>query len=282
MVENVINKELVNEEQNKTILEHTGFDVLLFDKMIDLQKNLNIKVHKNWMDQEFNWDLAMLLESAELLDSFDWKWWKKGSTDWKNAEIEMVDIFLFLLAKGIENNVTDMIKGLLISQSVQDNKITPIERNSKDLIENIQNGLALAITNKNLLQITINWINIWNKLGFSVKDLFIKFSDKQVLNNFRQDHGYKTGDYIKIWNDEEDNSVLQRISSDLDFDDTYDDRVYKLLEEEYSKIDKHINKSVQKFIDNDPKWKAFISIVPEENLKVILEFAEELKTYLEK
>jgi hypothetical protein len=33
---------------------------------------------------------------------------------------------------------------------------------------------------------------------------------KNILNQFRQDHGYKEGIYIKVWNGEEDNVVMKR------------------------------------------------------------------------
>lgn len=42
---------------------------------------------------EFN--LAMQQEQAELIDSLDWKWWKKGENNWDNAKVELVDILHF-------------------------------------------------------------------------------------------------------------------------------------------------------------------------------------------
>jgi hypothetical protein len=37
-----------------------------------------------------------------------------------------------------------------------------------------------------------------------------------VLNNFRQDHGYKTGEYRKLWNGREDNEHLVEVLGLLD------------------------------------------------------------------
>jgi hypothetical protein len=53
-------------------------------------------------------------------------------------------------------------------------------------------------------------------------DLYKLYIWKNVLNKFRQDHGYKEWTYIKIWNSEEDNVVMQRILVDtIWFDDIY-------------------------------------------------------------
>ncbi|KIM03153.1 MAG: dUTPase, partial [Sulfurovum sp. AS07-7] len=34
-----------------------------------------------------------------------------------------------------------------------------------------------------------------------------------ILNKFRQDHGYKDGSYKKIWDEKEDNVIMQEILS---------------------------------------------------------------------
>jgi hypothetical protein len=41
--------------------------------------------------------------------------------------------------------------------------------------------------------------------------LYRLYVGKNILNQFRQDHGYKEGTYIKVWNGEEDNVVMQRL-----------------------------------------------------------------------
>lgn len=39
---------------------------------------------------------------------------------------------------------------------------------------------------------------------------FKQYTGKNVLNVFRQDHGYKAGTYIKVWDGREDNEHLGR------------------------------------------------------------------------
>lgn len=53
-------------------------------------KSDEAKVH--WLK---NYHLAMQQEQAELIDSLDWKFWKKGENDWDNAKVELVDILHF-------------------------------------------------------------------------------------------------------------------------------------------------------------------------------------------
>ncbi len=52
-------------------------------------------------------------------------------------------------------------------------------------------------------------------------------------NQIRQDHGYKEGSYIKIWNGEEDNVTMQRVLEEKS--DISPEELYELLEKAYPK-----------------------------------------------
>jgi len=57
---------------------------------------------------------------------------------------------------------------------------------------------------------------------------------KNSLNFFRQDHGYKDGTYLKVWNGREDNEYLVEIINRLDSTASdFKDQVYQALKEEY-------------------------------------------------
>ena len=43
---------------------------------------------------------------------------------------------------------------------------------------------------------------------------------KNVLNKFRQDNGYKTGEYSKVWFGKEDNVHLEEILNKLEFNNS--------------------------------------------------------------
>ncbi|HEY5740253.1 MAG TPA: dUTP diphosphatase, partial [Gammaproteobacteria bacterium] len=57
---------------------------------------------------------------------------------------------------------------------------------------------------------------------------------KNVLNFFRQDHGYKEGSYVKQWHGREDNEHLSELLSQLDSGSAdFREQVYRGLEQRY-------------------------------------------------
>ena len=74
--------------------------------VFEQQKNLNTRINKTLYtdilkDPELRreWFLkfekALTQESAEAIDSLNWKWWKKDGDDWDNIKIELVDMLHF-------------------------------------------------------------------------------------------------------------------------------------------------------------------------------------------
>jgi hypothetical protein len=51
------------------------------------------------------------------------------------------------------------------------------------------------------------------QLNLSGDELHEMYIAKNVLNLFRQDHGYQEGTYRKVWNGKEDNEVLAWVMS---------------------------------------------------------------------
>jgi dimeric dUTPase (all-alpha-NTP-PPase superfamily) len=73
----------------------------IFDKQIELNKRINASLYEDIQDPEvrkkwfLNFELALRQESAEAIDSLNWKWWKKGEEDWDNIKVELVDMLHF-------------------------------------------------------------------------------------------------------------------------------------------------------------------------------------------
>jgi hypothetical protein len=64
--------------------------------------------------------------------------------------------------------------------------------------------------------------------------LFSQYVGKNILNFFRQDHGYKEGTYIKEWHGKEDNEHLVDVLAQTDSNVTdYADVIYQQLENRY-------------------------------------------------
>jgi hypothetical protein len=78
------------------------------EETFKLQDYFNSLVNKNWVkerDLAIDWSNALLDEGAELLNSFNWKWWKdtKGNKLYsekskENILIEIVDMYHFLIS----------------------------------------------------------------------------------------------------------------------------------------------------------------------------------------
>ena len=64
--------------------------------------------------------------------------------------------------------------------------------------------------------------------------LYRMYVGKNVLNFFRQDHGYKDGSYIKVWGEREDNEHLAELLTTLDSTNPdFRDNVYQGLATRY-------------------------------------------------
>ena len=68
----------------------------------------------------------------------------------------------------------------------------------------------------------------------SADALYRHYVGKNVLNFFRQDHGYKDGSYQKTWNGREDNEHLVEVLAELDSNSaSFRDDVYQGLMQRY-------------------------------------------------
>ena len=72
-------------------------------------------------------------------------------------------------------------------------------------------------------------------MDLSFDDLYRRYVGKNVLNFFRQDHGYQDGTYRKLWSGKEDNEHLVEINQSLDASSpSYQDELYQALEARYT------------------------------------------------
>nr|CCC91622.1 unnamed protein product [Trypanosoma congolense IL3000] len=84
--------------------------------LVMLQDGLNKMVDSNWRQSRCadDWALAITMETAELLDSYPWKWWKnlQAQVDTQNVKIELTDILHFSLSGAMQvgSDVTKMAR----------------------------------------------------------------------------------------------------------------------------------------------------------------------------
>lgn len=153
-----------------------------------------------------NWALAIMMECAELIDNFNWKWWGSSSKviDWDNVKLEVIDILHFGVSLELSNRLYHEMDQMyevldrILSRGVNPDKI-------QDVNAIIQCTLPLA---NNALSGYFNWEVFATLMGFSglnkvsMYDLYLA---KNVLNKLRHDH---KDNYQKIWNGKEDNHYL--------------------------------------------------------------------------
>ena len=76
--------------------------------------------------------------------------------------------------------------------------------------------------------------NLMQLIDFDFDSLYRHYVGKNVLNFFRQDHGYKDGSYVKVWNGREDNEHLSELLAELDSNSSsFRDDVYQGLMQRY-------------------------------------------------
>ena len=197
--------------------------------MLQLQGEMNTKVHGEWQEQEFEWYRAIWVECAELLDHYGWKWWKKQTPDVDQIALELVDIWHFGLSLL-----------LLKSQSVDD-----IANQISEAFADPQQGDDFAADLEGFTEQTLatkdfdigGFVKLMHGIKMDFETLYIGYVGKNVLNFFRQDNGYQDGSYQKQWGGIEDNEHLVEIVAQLDTGSaTFKDDLYSRMQETYNRL----------------------------------------------
>ncbi|WP_405054423.1 dUTP diphosphatase [Thalassotalea fonticola] len=197
-------------------------------QMLIMQDAMNTRVSDSWRADNYEWYRAIWVECAEMLDHHGWKWWKHQECDVPQVQLELVDIFHFGLSLRLmkESNV-DIIAEQLAAELQQSVEHTDFKLALEDLA-------AAAVSNKDFDG--KSFTACMALMDMDLNELFRQYVGKNTLNFFRQDYGYKTGTYIKIWNGKEDNEVLADLVTSLDTTaEDFQSNVYKGLKAAYPK-----------------------------------------------
>jgi len=201
--------------------------------MLQLQSQLNDATNgENWVKgltkdaKEINWERCIYMECAEMIDSFSWKHWKniKQEPDWANLQIEVVDVWHFVMSLAIENYNKTLRGGIdelainianLESFSKIDIKNDDFA-SQKKIIVKVEDIMRKVLSQEELeLEALVNdFFELVILSGLDLETLYRLYVGKNILNQFRQDNGYKEGTYIKVWAGEEDNIIMKRIWED--------------------------------------------------------------------
>ena len=215
--------------------------------MLQLQQKLNDGTNGlGWEDGKtnkgklINWRRCIYLEAAELIESYPWKHWKNidAKPDYDNIKVELVDIWHFVLSEILRVNKLENKKSQdELSAKIED-AIANIEASKKsdfyEEIELIESFIKRLFCNFELIEFTKSFFELCYSLDLDFDSLYSLYIGKNILNKFRQEHGYKEGSYIKIWNGKEDNVVMQEILHNNP--DITPQELYDSLEDAYSKL----------------------------------------------
>jgi len=222
--------------------------------MLELQKQLNDatngdewavkKITKN--GKAINWKRCIYMECAEIIDSFAWKHWKSidAKVDWDNVQIEIVDIMHFVLSLAIEQYAQEGKNSLeqIANDMTKASSFEAMQSNSlafedeKSVMAQVELVMFLVLDKKDfhLEKLIEEFFTLVVMGALDLDSLYKLYVGKNILNQFRQDNGYKAGTYIKVWNGKEDNVVMMQLWQN---NPNYTpDELYADLEKEYNKL----------------------------------------------
>ncbi len=195
--------------------------------MADLQDAHNRQVHPRWRSQGYAYYRAIWVECAELLEHQGWKWWKQQTADLAQVKLELVDIWHFGLSDLLRNG------DLETEALIQAMDVRPAPATGGETLRLAIEALAQASLALRGFPVT-EFATAMAALPLSFDELYLLYLGKNVLNRFRQDHGYRTGQYRKLWDGREDNEHLIDALTDLIPGDESSGRLYAWLERRYA------------------------------------------------
>ncbi|WP_435210911.1 dUTP diphosphatase [Luminiphilus sp. nBUS_16] len=197
------------------------------ETMLSMQHRMNTRVHEDWINQHFEWYRAIWIECGELMDHYGYKWWKKQDPDMAQVRLEVVDIWHFGLSAlfSSDTDIAELAKQVAADLDVPTEGIQDVREATEALALASLQARGFSVPQFSVLMQACN---------LSFEDLYRHYVGKNVLNFFRQDHGYKEGSYQKLWEGREDNEHLAELMERLDTEsDDFPSDVYSALKAKY-------------------------------------------------
>ena len=175
----------------------------MLNTMARMQEAHNAQVHADWRTNRYEYYRAVWIECAELLDHFGWKWWKKQVPDLAQVKLELVDIWHF--------GLSELLRADAVSPELAETlDVPPAEGPDPEGLRQAVEALASACLASQGFSVE-RFADLMRALPMSFDELFRLYVGKNVLNRFRQDHGYRDGTYRKTWAGREDNEHLMEL-----------------------------------------------------------------------
>jgi len=222
------------------------------ETMLRLQQELNDTTNgTGWEhgitknDKEIDWRRCIWLEAAELVESYPWKHWKNitADPDYANIKIEAVDIWHFVMSEALRVYAVEGLGDIAALTDAMSRTEAyrafvegagEVPSDPYEQIAEVEQLVAMLFGGASVEEWTAQFYRVALQSGLDLDELYRLYIGKNILNRFRQDHGYKEGTYIKIWHGEEDNVVMQRILTARP--DILPEELYAALEEQYTTL----------------------------------------------
>ncbi|WP_411706289.1 dUTP diphosphatase [Edaphovirga cremea] len=168
------------------------FTQIQIQKLLDMQGTLNTYIHPQWQQQNFNFGLAINDEVMEIHGHLGWKWWKEGhgagltKSNLTQVKLEVIDILHFVLSHVFDGWDCDVIIDYFNCDLY----------NHSTLEEILDYNIAERDNGTYMIEA---WAALARYVGLTEHEIIQTYTQKYVLNKFRQDHGYKDGSYKKHW-----------------------------------------------------------------------------------
>ncbi|MCB1844745.1 MAG: dUTP diphosphatase, partial [Halioglobus sp.] len=169
----------------------------------------NTRIHPDWVEQDFAWYRAIWIECGELIDHYGYKWWKKQTPDMEQVQLEVIDIWHFGLSALFRPGADINQIAEEILQDISDLQAPVLG------VHEATEALAMHALQTKRFSAQHFW-TLMLAAGLDFEALYVQYVGKNVLNFFRQDHGYQQGTYQKLWAGREDNEHLTELVNSLD------------------------------------------------------------------
>ncbi len=196
---------------------------------------------ENWREKDKPWYRAVFMETAELMDQCGWKWWKKQEFNGQQAQLELVDIWHFGMSIILQNmsrehfihHKNDRKENQHLKEDFEntlDHKAIKLVATVLSLRNTMRFKKTFILERLEIFaQETLKNADIFDVKGFAelmymfdldFSKLFALYTAKNALNHFRQENGYASGHYVKVWDGLSDNEHLMNIIHRLNWSDS--------------------------------------------------------------
>ncbi|MCY4278422.1 MAG: dUTP diphosphatase [Gammaproteobacteria bacterium] len=180
-------------------------------RMAALQERHNLEIHSDWREQGYAYCRAIWVECAELLEHYGWKWWKHQQPDLDQVRLEIVDIWHFGLSEMLRDGRIDLPQAQVSGEVIEALQAQDARVEFREAVERLAES---SLQTKGFDAQA--FAALLTSLPMALDELHGLYIGKNLLNSFRQAHGYADGRYAKIWQGREDNEHLMDILGALD------------------------------------------------------------------